>query len=272
MMMKNIALIGCFFLFLPWARANDLPFRDGETLKYDIHYKYGLVMLKAGTAEYAINAGSYNNKNAWNSTLYFKTSSFFDKIFKIRDSLYSQVNENLEPLYHRKEINEGHTYFREEVIFTKFGSTYSEAHVRRKNLEKVKLDTILHANNYGFDILNVFMFARSLDYPRLKMGDSFNLSAFIGKRKVNIIVHFKGQAVIEKSETLKYNTYKLALDITDEAFNGSENVMEIWISNDENHIPLKMKAKLKIGAAEAELTSYKNLKYPLSSEIKIPPR
>ncbi|GHT09934.1 hypothetical protein FACS189432_05830 [Bacteroidia bacterium] len=270
-MMKNITLIAaCFFLSIPWIRATDLPFRDGEELTFDIHYKYGFVMLKAGTAEYFINDGSYNNKSAWNTTLNFKTTAFFDKIFKIRDSMYSQVNVNLEPLYHWREVNEGHTYFREEIVFNKYGKAYSEVHVKQENRERVKLDTILTANNPGYDLLNILMFARSLDYPRLKHGESFNLSTFIGKSKVNIIVHFEGQTVINKSETLKYNAYKLTLDITDEVFSGSKNAMEVWISNDKNHIPLKLKAKLKIGAAEAELTSYKNLKYPLSSEIKIP--
>jgi hypothetical protein len=46
--------------------------------------------------------------------------------------------------------------------------------------------------------------------------------------------------------------------------------MEVWVSDDENHIPVKLKAQLKIGAAEAILSSCKNLKYPLSSEINIP--
>jgi hypothetical protein len=252
--------------------ANDLPFRDGENLSFDIHYKYGFVMVKAGTAEYAMNADSYNNKNTWKSALTFKTTSFFDKIFKIRDSLYSQISDNIEPLYHWREINEGHTYFREEVVFNKYGKAYSEVHVKRENHEKLKVDTILRSNNAGFDIMNVLIFVRTLDYPHLKIGESIKLSTFIGKDKVNIIVHFKGQTVIDKGETLKYNAYKLALDITDEVFSGSKNAMEVWISNDENHVPLKIKAKLKIGAAEAELTSYKNLKYPFKSEIRIPPR
>jgi hypothetical protein len=270
--MKNIILIGCFFLLIPRIYAEDLPFQNGEELKYDIHYKYGFVMLKAGIANYTIKAASFNNKYAWKSDLDFKTTTFFDKIFKIRDTLSSKANEKLEPLYHQRKINEGNTRFRETIIFNKYGDTYSEARVKRENKEKVKFDTILHSNNAAYDILNIFMFARSLDYAHLKIGESFNLSTFIGRDRVNITVHFEGQSVISKSETLKYKAYKLVMDITDEVFNTSNSAMEVWISDDDNHIPLKIKAKLKIGAAEADLASHKNLKYPLSSEIKIPAR
>jgi hypothetical protein len=252
--------------------AEELPFQHGEELKYDIHYKYGFVMLKAGTAIYSINADSYNGKEAWKSTLNFKTTSFFDKIFKIRDTLSSKTNDKLEPLYHQREIHEGSTHFCEKVSFKKFSHTYSEARVWRRNAETLKFDTVLFSNNAGYDILNVFMFSRSLDFQHLNIGESFNLSTFIGKRKVNIIVHFKGQMVISKSETLKYKTYKLVIDVTDEVFSESKSAMEVWISDDDNRIPLKIKAKLKIGMAEADLMAYQNLKYPLSSEIRIPAR
>jgi hypothetical protein len=271
-MMKNIVTICLFLLLIPCIHADELPFQAGEYLKYEIHYKYGFVMVKAGTADYKIESSTYRNRNSYRSTLNFKTSSFFDKIFKIRDSMYSHTNDRLEPLYHQRKINEGNTSFREELFFKKHSQAYCEARVKRENNETVKFDTILHANNIAYDILNIFMFARSLDYPNMRIGESLNLSTFIGKQKVNIVLHFEGQSIINKSEILKYKAYKLVLDITDEVFNESKSSMEVWLSDDENRIPLKIKAKLKIGAAEADLTSCKNLKYPFSSEIKISPR
>jgi len=99
-----------------------------------------------------------------------------------------------------------------------------------------------------------------------------NVSTFFGKENVKINIRFEGQSIVERSEYLKYNTYKIALDFTDKVFNESKSAIEIWISDDENRIPVKIKAKLKIGVAEVYLVSYKNLKYPLSSEVRIPIR
>ena len=263
-----------FFLFfssLIYADVNT-PFQDGEELKYDIKYKYGLVMLKAGNVQYKTTKSSYSNKPTYKSSLVFRTNSFFDKIYKVRDTLTSHVDMNLKPLYHVRSVNEGSTHFKEELVMKRHSVSYTEAYIKRENKETVKFDTTLIADNLGYDILNIFIFARTLDYPKLHTGETFNMSTFIGKRKVNVIVKYEGQSIVEKSPTLKYKAFRLAVDITDDVFNESKNAMEMWISDDENRLPIKIKAKLKIGAAEAELSSHRNLKYPFTSEVKIVPR
>ncbi|MDR1631921.1 MAG: DUF3108 domain-containing protein [Dysgonamonadaceae bacterium] len=270
--MKRIFPLLALFLCISSVYAEDAPFKEGEILKYNIRFKWGLVMMKAGTANYAIRESSYENNNTYKTTLDFRTSSFFDGIFKIRDSLFSHVNTDLEPLYHLRKINEGKTHFREEVFIIAHDTNYTKVRVRRQNAETTKFDTTLVSDNAGYDILSIFAFARALDYSKLTQNQTFRISSFVGTNRVNIAVHFKGQAILEKSESVKYKTYRLMVDIGDAAFNETKNAMEIWVSDDKNHIPLKIRAKLKIGAAEADLTAWQNLKYPLTAEIKIPAR
>jgi hypothetical protein len=270
--MKKIFLLLGLFLLISSAHADEAPFKEGEVLKYDINFKWGLVMMKAGTANYTIKRAVYENNSTYKTTLDFKTTAFFDGIFKIRDTLFSHINTDLEPLYHIRKINEGKTHFWEEVFVETYSANYTKARVRKQNEETIKFDTTLVSDNAGYDILSIFTFARTLDYPQLAQNQTFSISSFVGKEKVNITVHFKGQAVLEKSESVKYKTYHLVIDIGDKAFNQSKSAMEIWVSDDKNHVPLKMKAKLKIGAAEANLTSCQNLKYPFTSEVKIPSR
>jgi len=270
--MKRIFLLVGLFLSISSIYSKEIPFKEGELLKYDINFKWGLVMTKAGTANYAIHKGTYGNNPTYKTTLDFRTSSFFDGIVKVRDTLSSHAGINLEPLYHLRRINEGRTHFWEEVFIENYSETYTKARVRRENVDMVKFDTTLISNRAGYDLLNIFVFARTLDYPNLTPGQTFHIASFVGKDNVNITVHFKGQSVIEKSPTLKYKAYQLLIDIRDVAFDQSKSAMEIWISDDDNRVPLKLKAKLKIGAAEANLSSWENLKYPFSSEIRIPVR
>ena len=261
----------CFIFSAPsnFAQNDSAPFQSGEVLNFDIRYKYGLVMLKAGTAKYKINSGTLNSQPTYRSSLDFKTTSFFDKIFKIRDTLYSHTSKpELIPLYHKRSVNEGNTHFKEEVFIQKHSSSYSEARVKRERNNEIRFDTILSSNNLGYDLLNLFIFIRTLDYSTLKKGDSFQLTAFMDKSNVNIILHYVGQSVIERSNKVKCKTHKFDVDIADKAFNSSKKSLEIWISDDDNRIPLKLKAQLKIGAAEADLSSYSNLKNPFNAEIK----
>jgi len=248
-----------------YAQNDSVPFQNGEVLNFDIRYKYGLVMAKAGTARYKINDATLNGQPSYRSSLDFRTSSFFDKIFMIRDTLYSHIsNPELTPLYHKRSVNEGSTRFKEDVFILKHSPTYSEARVKRERNNEIRFDTILTANKLGYDLLNLFIFIRTLDYSTLKTGDNFQLVAFMDKSNINIILHYVGQTVVDK----KYKTHKFNVDIADKAFNTSKKSLEIWISDDDNRIPVKLKAQLKIGAAEANLSSYRNLKNPFNAEIK----
>ena len=269
--MKRLLLIFCFFLLTFATHSKELPFQANEELKYDIHYKYGLVMLKAGTANFRVTASRYNNINSYYTVLDFKTTSFFDRIYKMRDTLSSHITANLEPLYHVRSVHEGNFHFREEVIFNSFGKNYSQVRVKRTSWEAIRFDTVLFTNNFGYDIVNILQYIRSFDYSQMK-APTDNISTFFGKENVKITIRNEGQSVIERGETLKYKTYRIALDFTDSVFNESKSAIEIWISDDENRIPIKIRAKLKIGMAEVSLVSWKNLKYPLSSEVRIPVR
>lgn len=268
---RVLGILICLVWFTQFlaAQTDEMPFHDGEELKYDIRYKYGLVMLKAGNGIYRINKADYSEEEVYKSALYFVTTSFFDKIYKIRDTLTSYIRvPELIPLFHHRSVNEGSHHFQEELIFHQYTPEYSEVAIKRQSNGEIRFDTILYSTNLGIDILNIFLFVRALDFTEIKSGDFFNFSTFVGKRKNNIIIRYIGQTIIEKSGK-KCKTLKLNIDIANAgAFDASKNAMEVWISDDENKVPVKIKAKLKIGAAEANLSSYKNLKKPFDAEVR----
>ena len=48
----------------------------------------------------------------------------------------------------------------------------------------------------------------------------------------------------------------------------NEDDMAVYVSDDDNHIPLLIEAKIKVGSVKAMLNTIENSKYPLSSLIK----
>lgn len=249
----------------------ELPFQNGEALNYDIHYTYGIAMIKAGYAYFKLDDTVLrDNKPTVRSHLDFKTTSFFDKLFKIRDTLRAFADaKSLLPMYHERSVNEGGTRFFEQLYFKYPDAQTTQLRMRRMSGERLRFDTVKVIDGLGYDMLNIFLFVRTLDFDNLQMETPMPLTAFVGRDQVKIRLRYKGQAVIEKNDTLKYKTLKFEVDIVDEVFSGEKNAMEIWISDDKNRIPLKLKAKLKIGAAEATLSSTGNLKHPFSSEIRL---
>ena len=247
----------------------DLSFQSGEQLNYNVNYKYGIVMVKAGNAQYNIKDNTFRGKPAIRTSLIFKTTGVVDAAFKVKDTLYSYFTPELIPVFHRKYLHEGKSHRIEEIEYKKFSKNATSVQSKRFKNESVKFDTLLTAKGIGYDMLSIFTFVRTLNYSDLNTGDTFGLTSFVGRDVIPMNVRYMGQTIIDKG-SVKYKTLRFEVDIIDTAFTEPKTAMEIWISDDKNHIPIKLRAKLKIGAAEAELSSAKNLKFPFDAKVEIP--
>jgi hypothetical protein len=49
-------------------------------------------------------------------------------------------------------------------------------------------------------------------------------------------------------------------------FSGGEK-MTVWVSDDPNHIPLRIESPITVGSVKVDMMGYHNLRYPLSSMI-----
>ena len=68
----------------------------------------------------------------------------------------------------------------------------------------------------------------------------------------------------------KFRTLKFDCQLgTSEGFSFTDGtVFTIWISDDENKIPLYMESPVRIGSICAYISDYKGLKYPMKSRIR----
>jgi hypothetical protein len=245
---------------IPCTQAQEIPFQKAEELNYTIRYKYGLVVMKAASARYSVSPSTYNRKPAVKSFLGFRTSSFFDKIVNVRDTMNSYASmPDLTPLYHNRIVHEGNYHYVEEMWIRKQGDAYTELKVKRVKEKEVRIDTTISVHNLGYDLLNIFLYVRTLNYSGMQPGDTRSIATFWGNKKINLTIRYQGKELITTSDSQKRWSFHLTMDIIDEAFTESKNAMEAWMGEDTGHIPLKIKAKLKIGAAEAELVSYKRM-------------
>ena len=248
----------CFFAFVFSTSAQT----HGEELNFTVNYKYGLLNVKGGTANYQTKLSSYKQEPALRTNLWFKSTSFIDKMIKpMRDTLYSYSNiSDLTPLFHYRSIWEGDYSYQEELFFKNHSNSNTKVQVKRWQKGNLRNDTIVGSNDAGYDFLNLFVHVRNLDYSLMKPNENHTISAVMGREVVAMNIRYIGKTSLNGNKGKKNNAIHYAIDITNKTFTESKNAIEIWISDDDNLIPLKVKAKLKIGAAEAVLSSYKNLK------------
>ena len=114
--------------------------------------------------------------------------------------------------------------------------------------------------NCARDILTTMYYARNLEFNYKK------------NQKLYFQVIHDGQiskleAVFEGFETAKFDgkkidCYKFSSVLPNGSMFGSNGEIIVWVSNDKNKIPVKVKADIIIGTVVVELQEVKNLCYP----------
>ena len=189
----------------------------------------------------------------------------------MRDTIDCYFSPEMLLLRSEKRVNENDYYLIDDLKFSyEPGKISARSH--RYTPSRTKIDTMIVSEQRMFDMLGATMYLRSLDWDKMQYGDEVPFLVAIGRDRINSSFRYTGQQIVERNETLKYRTRHFLIDIYDDAFTQSKAAAEIWIGDDENHIPVKIRAKLKIGAAEVYYKSSKGLRYPLTSRVEIPRR
>ena len=113
------------------------------------------------------------------------------------------------------------------------------------------------------DVISVMYYARNINYNEYKAGDKIPFSMFMDDKVYYIYIHYIGKETV-KTKYGKFNAIKLKpLLLKGNIFDGGEK-MTIWITDDANHIPVRVESPIAVGSVKIDLMHYENLKYPLS--------
>ena len=80
-------------------------------------------------------------------------------------------------------------------------------------------------------------------------------------------VIYRKKDIVKANDDKKYNCHKLSFVEYDER--GKEHeIITFYITDDDNHLPVRLDMNLKFGSAKAYLVSAKNCKHPITSIVK----
>ncbi|MBO7637252.1 MAG: DUF3108 domain-containing protein [Paludibacteraceae bacterium] len=241
-------------------------FKVGEVAVYNIYYNLGFVWIHAGDVEFSVKNVKENGVDHFYLQLAGYTIRSFDSFYRIRDTFHVSVTkDSLLPCNYR-EVKHEDTYFCDRRYHYNFDSTpkvYCDF-----NRKGVKSKDTLDMAAGVYDLLTICYRFRSLDMSQVKVGDSFPFKMLYDKDTYNLGLTYKGVENIKLRNKTKHNALKFMPKlITGDLFK-KEDDMVIYVSNDENHVPLYIEAKIKVGSVKVMLNSVKNTKYPFTSQIK----
>lgn len=224
-------------------------YNAGEFLEYRMHYGF----LTGGKASLQITETQLFGKKVHYAKAVGRTVGLANSIYHVRDVYESYFSpQNALPYKAIRNIKEGGYKFYNEVVFD-----HQNDSVSSQKSGKIKVPDNI------FDLVSVFYYARRSSFKNLKKGDILAFATYFSNKIFYLRIKYRGTETIDtklgKINCLKFNPVVEAGRVFD-----TENDVTVWISNDKNFIPVRLKMELMVGSFKTDLIAHKNLKHPLN--------
>lgn len=229
-------------------------FGVGEWFKFRIHYGF----VNAGYATLEVKEAVLHNEKVFHLIGKGQTTGISRFFFKVDDLYESYIDEKTYvPYQFLRKINEGGYTKNQEGFFTP-----QQNKINVKDYKHKTEKTFATPKNTQ-DILSAFYYLRNfatIDY--IKPGEYIAIDMFFDEETTKFKLKFIGRENIKtKFGTVASMIFKPYV-FSGRVFKEQESVT-VWISDDDNKIPLRIQANLVVGSIKADLESYKGLRFPL---------
>ncbi|MDI1234521.1 MAG: DUF3108 domain-containing protein [bacterium] len=229
-------------------------FTFNEKLNFRIHY--GIINAASVSMEIAPALEEQYDRQCYHIKAEGKTLKSFDWAYKVRDRFDSYVDaEAVAPIKFTKSIQEDN-YLDNDLVAFKHG---------KKKLYGAK--GVLDMPQYTQDVISAVYYIRNIDFSNAKKGDKYPLDVYLDNKIYNLGFKFDGRETLKTDiGTVRCLKFVPTL-VVDRVFKDKED-MTIWVSDDDNKIPVRVKANIAVGSIKVDITSFSGLKNEFKALIK----
>ncbi len=241
-------------------------FQSGERLEYKLYFNWKFVWITAGEAFMTTESTTHNGEEAYESLLQTTTNKRIDRYFCMRDTLQAVVTKDLVPLFYRKGANEGGKYRLNEVTYTyPGGKTHTK--MLYVNPEGEATNLTLSNSECVYDMMSMMLRARSMSAEGMEKGDKITFLMADGKRVETQTLVYRGKKNFKMEDTKV--TYRcLVFSFVEYKGKKEKEVITFYITDDDNHLPVRLDMFLRFGVAKAFLKSASNVRHEQTSIVK----
>ncbi len=245
--------------------APNTAFQAGEKLTYKLKFNWKFVWVNVGSAQFSISNTTYQGKPCYKTDLITRGNKTADKLFTMRDTLVSITSKELTPLYYRKGAKEGSRYTVCEAWYSYPGG---KPHVKQRfKNHRDEIKTMEESSAQCFyDMVSMMLRARSFDATDYKVGDKIKFPMVDnGKVKEETLI-YRGKKTF-KMEDSKTKYRCLVFSFVEYKGSKEKEVVTFYITDDKNHLPVRLDMYLRFGSAKAFMTSATGVRNPQTSII-----
>lgn len=251
--MKKTILFLIFLVTVSFDSKKEDAYDVGEWFKFRIHY--GIV--NAGYATLEVKDAVVNHRKVFHVIGKGYTTGMSRFFFKVDDLYESYIDkETRNPYQFVRKIYEGGYTKNQEGFFNQAASKILVKDYKNKT------EKTLSIPSNSQDILSTFYYLRN--YPtidKLKVGESIAIDMFFDDETTKFKMRFIGRENISTKFGVVPTMVFRPLVQSGRVFKEQES-LTVWISDDDNKLPLRIKASLAVGSIKADLDAFKGLKNP----------
>jgi len=248
-------IFSCNLIFGQNNSANSITrFENGEVLEYRLHYG----IFNTSYASLKLNNVELDNKSVYHAAGYGKTTGLARLFFKVEDYYDSYFDTStINPLFFKRNIDEGGYTKNLEIVFDQEKQLAYINNIKEQKRTEIKTEP-----NSQDLISSLYYLRKFFQTEKIKENEFFNINMFYDSKNRFFELQYLGKEVIRtrfgKIECLKFKPTTKRSRI----FRG-EGSITIWLSNDQNRIPVRIQADLLIGSIKADLNNFDGLVAPL---------
>lgn len=250
-MKKILSTLSLLFIF-SFTFAQQKAYGDGEWFNFRVHYGF----VTAGYASLEVKETNLNGKDVFHVRGFGKTVGVSRWFFKVEDDYQSYIDKEKNiPYKFIRKIDEG-GYTKDIVV--DFDHHSRKATVNDKKNNEIAVFAVPSETQ---DMISAFYYLRNhLDTKTIKEGEVIAMNMFFDNENFKFKMKFVGREVLNTSfgdiATLIFRPYVQSGRVFKE-----QESLTVWVSDDENKIPLLVKANLAVGSLKATLIDFKGLQH-----------
>ncbi|WP_151892663.1 DUF3108 domain-containing protein [Patiriisocius marinistellae] len=224
----------------------------GEWFKFRIHYG----LITAGYATLTVENAFVDGKEVHHVKGVGKTTGMTNWVFPVEDHYQSYIDKNKNiPYRFIRKIDEGGYTKDIEINFDHQAQMAEVNNKKHGTIEEVQLP------DNAQDMVSSFYYLRNkLDTKNIQIGDVIDMNMFFDRGTHKFRLKFLGRETLNtnfgKVSTLIFRPYVESGRVFKE-----EESLTVWVTDDENKMPILIKADLMVGSLKATLTEYKGLQH-----------
>ncbi|MEE3463416.1 MAG: DUF3108 domain-containing protein [Candidatus Cryptobacteroides sp.] len=240
---------------------DSLAFKGGERLTFSIHYRWGIINADVASATLSLEETVFNGSPVFSARLYGRSAKKFDAFFRMKEDFRSWFSQRtLRPVRFTRDTHEGNYTALNNLTFD-WRNMKIHADMDNSSLGKRQLDMDLAP--CVFDVISMAYNVRNFDRSKIELGTRVPVTFAIDDDIYTIYFIFQSREQVSVKGAGVFNGIKTYVKLVQgDMFGNSDDISAtIWFSDDDNMVPLKFDAPLKVGKVTGRLRSWEGLKY-----------